>query len=142
MNFLIDTCVISELIKKEPNKNLIKWINNVDESNFFVSVLTIGEIKKGISKLPDISKKQMLNNWLYHDLLQRFNGKILLVNMEIAFVWGEICGLNEASGFKLPSVDALIAATAICNKMTLVTRNTKDFVKVDCLVFNPWDDHC
>ena len=73
MNYLIDTCVISELIKKEPNKNLLKWINNINESNLFVSVLTIGEIKKGISKLSDINKKLILDQWLKNNLLQRFN---------------------------------------------------------------------
>ncbi len=73
MNYLIDTYVISELIKKEPNKNLLKWINNINESNLFVSVLTIGEIKKGISKLSDINKKLILDQWLKNNLLQRFN---------------------------------------------------------------------
>ncbi len=65
--------------------------------------------------------------------------KILIINLDIVFVWGEICGNTEASGLKLPSVDALIAATAIFNKMTLVTRNTRDFINTDCLIFNPWD---
>ncbi len=90
MKYLMDTCVISELIKKKPNKNVISWASSKSEENLYLSVLTIGEIQKGISKLAESKKKDELQPWITIDLRDRFSGRILDVDLEIAKKWGEL----------------------------------------------------
>jgi len=140
MNYLIDTCVISELIKKEPDANLLNWLSSVNENNLYLSVITIGELKKGISKLKDSEKKSKLNQWLKQDLFLRFNNRIIDINLDITLIWGEILGEKEASGLKIPLIDALLAATAISKQMILVTRNIKDFKLTNSRLLNPWEE--
>lgn len=139
MNFLLDTCVISELIKTRQNQNVIDWINSCTEDSLFLSSLTIGEIQKGISKLPTSKKKNTLQNWLDKNLFTRFNRRILPIDSLVAQKWGEILSFSEKNGFKLPAIDSLIAATAIVNNLTLVTRNTKDMVQNGVSLYNPWE---
>ncbi len=83
MNYLLDTCVLSELIKREPQVSVVNWVNSVREQACFISVLTVGEIQKGVSKLPESPKKQVLQNWLNLDLQQRFEGRMLELTVEI-----------------------------------------------------------
>ncbi|ETR70184.1 MAG: PilT protein domain-containing protein [Candidatus Magnetoglobus multicellularis str. Araruama] len=139
MNFLLDTCVISELIKPQQNKKVIDWINSCSEGTLFLSSLTIGEIQKGISKLPVSKKKSKLQNWLAQSLFERFERKILPIDYIVAQKWGEILSSSEKKGFRLPAIDSLIAATAIVNNMTLVTRNINDMVYSGVSLYNPWE---
>ena len=139
MNFLLDTCVISELIKPQQNKKVIDWINSCSEGTLFLSSLTIGEIQKGISKLPVSKKKSKLQNWLDQSLFERFERKILPIDYIVAQKWGEILSSSEKKGFRLPAIDSLIAATAIVNNMTLVTRNINDMVYSGVSLYNPWE---
>jgi predicted nucleic acid-binding protein len=135
----LDTCVISELIKKEKNNKVVKWIKKRKESSLFISVLTVGEIQKGISKLPDSYKKEYLKTWIDNDLKKRFAGRILEITEEIATSWGEIQAKSESEGKKMPAIDSLIAATAIKNNLTVVTRNEKDIENSGCKSINPWE---
>lgn len=139
MKYLLDTCVISELIKKEKNNKVVKWIKKRKESSLFISVLTVGEIQKGISKLPDSHKKEYLKTWIDNDLKKRFAGRILEITEEIATTWGEIQAKSESEGKKMPAIDSLIAATAIKNNLTVVTRNEKDIENSGCKSINPWE---
>ena len=139
MKYLLDTCVISELIKKEKNNKVVKWIKKRRESSLFISVLTVGEIQKGISKLPDSHKKEYLKTWIDNDLKKRFAGRILEITEEIATSWGEIQAKSESEGKKMPAIDSLIAATAIKNNLTVVTRNEKDIENSGCKSINPWE---
>ncbi|MGD2086709.1 MAG: type II toxin-antitoxin system VapC family toxin [Candidatus Aminicenantes bacterium] len=139
MKYLLDTCVISELIKKEKNSKVVKWIKKRKESSLFISVLTVGEIQKGISKLPDSHKKEYLKTWIDNDLKKRFSGRILEITEEIATSWGEIQAKSESEGKKMPAIDSLIAATAIKNNLTVVTRNEKDIENSGCKSINPWE---
>ncbi len=139
MNFLLDTCVISELIKTQQNQNVINWVNSCSEDTLFLSSLTIGEIQKGISKLPISKKKSVLQNWLNKNLLVRFNQRILSIDSIVAQKWGEILFTSEKNGYKLPAIDSLIAATAIVNNITLVTRNVRDMVHSKASIYNPWE---
>ncbi len=139
MKYLLDTCVISELIKPEKNNKVVKWIKKRKESSLFISVLTIGEIQKGISKLPDSHKKEYLKTWVDNDLKKRFAGRILEITEEIATSWGEIQAKSESEGKKMPVIDSLIAATAIKNNLTVVTRNIKDIENSGCKSINPWE---
>lgn len=110
MNFLLDTCVISELIKTQQNKKVVDWVNLCSEETLFLSSLTIGEIQKGISKLPVSKKKNKLQNWLDQSLFERFDRKILSIDYIVAQKWGKILSTSEKKGFRLPAIDSLIAA--------------------------------
>ena len=137
--FLLDTNLVSELIKPRPKLEVRKWVDSVEESLLYLSVLTLGEIRKGIAVLPDIARKQVLELWLQNDLQLRFSGRILSVDEGIADRWGWIAGKSSASGRPLAVIDGLLAATALHHNMTLVTRNAKDVFGTGVIVFSPWD---
>ena len=139
MKYLIDTCIISELIKTRPSKKVVEWVSFESEENFYLSVLTIGEIQKGISKLADSKKKEKLQSWITIDLKDRFTGRILDIDLEVAQKWGEMQGNAEKKGQVMPAIDALIAATAVCHGLTVVTRNIQDMQHSGARLFNPWE---
>lgn len=132
--YLINTNVISETIKKAPNKNVINWLSQIDIYKIYISALTLGEIRKGIEKLDLESKKQKLVQWLEEELIEKFEGRIVFIDTKIADKWGYLCSKAD-----IPAIDALIAASALVNNLKLVTRNTKDFDKIKTLeIINPW----
>lgn len=140
MNYLLDTCVISELVKTKPDLRVVQWIRSQDEENLFLSVITIGEIQKGISKLPDgRKKKQQLQNWLNTELQERFKDRILEITIGTARIWGQVLGACEKKGVILPAIDSLIASQGIFHKMTIVTRNVSDMKPSGVQLFNPWE---
>lgn len=138
MTYLLDTCVISELVKPRPDKNVVRWVDSVDERKLFLSVLTMGELEKGIAKLLESPRKSELREWLEHDLAERFSERILPVDAAVAVAWGRIQGEAERAGMKLPVIDSLLAATAEIHRLTLATRNVADFDRCGATVFNPW----
>jgi len=139
LNYLLDTCVISELVKTKPDLRVVQWIRSQDEESLFLSVITIGEIQKGISKLPDgRKKKQQLQNWLSNELQERFKDRILEIAIGTAHVWGQVLGSCEKKGVTLPAIDSLIASQGIFHKMTIVTRNISDMEPSGVPLFNPW----
>lgn len=138
MKHLLDTCLISELIKKEPNPAVVSWLDKQDEQKLFLSVLTLGELQKGISKLSDGAKKDELQAWVALDLVERFAGRILEIDLETALCWGRLQGEAEQAGDKLPVMDSLIAATAAAHGLVVVTRNVRDIERCKVRVFNPW----
>ncbi|QNK58558.1 type II toxin-antitoxin system VapC family toxin [Paenibacillus sp. PAMC21692] len=140
MKYLLDTNVISELVKKEPNPGVLLWIEKCDEMNLFLSVITFGELQKGISKLSDKSRADRLQTWVNQDLKKRFEGRILPIELDVVLTWGRIQGISEKNGVKLPAMDSLIAATAITHNLIVVTRNVEDIERCQGSVFNPWDD--
>jgi len=139
VKFLLDTCVISELVKKKPAQSVVTWLDGIDESNLFLSVLTFGELQKGISKLAGGERKDELQAWVENDLVARFEGRILDLALETALDWGRMQGVAEQSGAKLPVMDSLIAATAANHSLVVVTRNTQDIARCNVKVFNPWE---
>ena len=139
MKFLLDTCVISELVKKMPTPSVVKWLDGIDESNLFLSVLTFGELQKGISKLADGERKNELQEWMENDLVARFEGRVLDLDLETSLDWGRMQGVAERNGASLPVMDSLIAATAAAHSLVVVTRNTKDIGRCNAKVFNPWE---
>ncbi|MGA1865566.1 MAG: type II toxin-antitoxin system VapC family toxin [bacterium] len=138
MNYLLDTCVISEMIKSNPNRNVINWITSCQENSFYLSALTIGEIQKGISKLSESKRKNELQSWIDNELRERFLGKILDINIEVAKVWGKIQGNSEKQGVTIPAIDSLIAATGIFYGLIVVTRNIIDMENTGVSLLNPW----
>jgi predicted nucleic acid-binding protein len=127
------------LTKQKPDKSLLNWIKQKDEIDFYLSVLTIGELYKGISKLEESKKKQTLTQWVESDLTKRFENRILPINGSVAKKWGEIQGRAEQEGKKMPVIDSLIAATGLVHDFQVVTRNTKDMETSGVTVFNPWE---
>jgi toxin FitB len=139
MKYLLDTCIVSELIAKQPNQTVLTWLNAQPESDMFVSVITIGEITKGIRKLPDSRRKSTLESWLQQDLRLRFSGRILSVELDTMLLWGDLIAKLELQGRSLPLMDSLIASIAIQHSLTLVTRNEKDFSGTDTTILNPFN---
>lgn len=139
MNYLLDTCVISELIKPRPSQKVVTWIDSIEEEKLYISVITIGEFEKGISKLPTSSKKDRISDWLNEDLLIRFKGRILDLDVNTLIKWGQIVANLENQGRKIPAIDSLIAATVLHHDLCLVTRNTQDFQNCGIKILNPWE---
>ena len=138
MKYLLDTCLISELVKKAPNAAVVSWLDKQDEQTLFLSVLVLGELQKGISKLPAGARKDELQAWADHDLVERFSGRIIAIDLESALLWGKLKGESAQKGESLPVMDSLIAATAAAHGLIVVTRNVKDIEKCRTRVCNPW----
>ena len=139
MNYLLDTCVISELIKPRPSQKVVTWIDSIEEEKLYISVITIGEFEKGISKLPTSSKKDKISDWLNEDLLIRFKCRILDLDVNTLIKWGQIVANLENQGRKILAVDYLIAATVLQHDLCLVTRNIQDFQNCGIKILNPWE---
>jgi len=139
MNYLLDTCVLSELIKPQPNKNVVRWISGIEERCLYISVLTIGEIHKGIEKLPESKKKENLHEWVKFDLQERFNDKILDIDLHVVTTWGKVQAQSELMGQTLPTIDGLIACTGITHDLRVATRNIKDMQASGADLINPWE---
>jgi toxin FitB len=137
--FLLDTNVISELVKPRPEPAVTRWIEATDEDLLCLSVLTFGEIRKGMAALPDASSRRVsLETWLDHELALRFAGRILAIDQAVADRWGGIAAKALAAKSPLPVIDGLLAATALKHNLTLVTRNARDVAITGVSVFNPW----
>ena len=136
--FLLDTNVISELVKPRPDAKVTRSIDATDESLLCLSVLTLGEIRKGIALLPNASRRVSLETWLDHELVLRFADRILAIDQAVADRWGRIAAQALRAKSALPVIDGLLAATAMRHNLTLVTRNTKNVVATGVAVFNPW----
>ncbi len=135
----MDTNIISELISKQPNQNVVQFLSSIDKEDIYLSVITIGEIKSGIENLKNLDKKENLSKWLEQDLLIRFQNKILNIDTNIMLIWGEINHKLKNIGKPLPIMDSLIASICICHNITLVTRNEKDFQNIELTVINPFN---
>jgi predicted nucleic acid-binding protein len=138
LKYLLDTCAISELVKNRPHKRVVKWIEECNEDNIFLSVLTIGEIQKGITKLEDKRRKVKIQKWLDSDLKARFADRILPISEDVALTWGVLEGEAELKGRPIPAIDALIGATALTYNLTVVTRNIEDIIPTGARILNPW----
>lgn len=138
MSWLLDTCALSEYAKKAPALKVIAWLDEQDEASLFISVISLGEIEKGILKLrkTDLRRSQKLTAWL-GKVEQRFTGRILALDAGALHVWAQIAARAELAGQPLPVMDALLMATAQCHGLTIVTRNLQDFAPYP-QVFNPW----
>jgi toxin FitB len=138
MKVLLDTCVISEFVARKPDLKIVEFLDALDSDDVYLSVITIGEIIKGIEKLPDSHRKTELRVWLQDDVLARFSGKILPLDTDVIVEWGMLTARAEIAGKPIPTVDSLIAATVIANKLSLVTRNVRDFEAAGIEIVNPW----
>jgi len=135
LSYLIDTNVLSELRRKSPDPGVVAWFSQRPPITLHISVLTLGEIRKGIEGIGDEVRRQSLIDWLETDLPTFFTGRILSVDGAVADRWGR---LVAAAGRSLPAIDSLLAATALEHDLVLVTRNIKDFAGLPVQLFSPW----
>ncbi len=138
MKYLLDTCVISETFRRKPNKNVISWIQKQNEESLYLSVLTFGEIEKGVEKELNKTRKRNLKLWAEKDLAQRFEGRIIPIDLNIATKWGTVQAAAELIGKPMPAIDGLIAVSGLVHNCTVVTRNTSDMKQSSVELLNPW----
>jgi predicted nucleic acid-binding protein len=138
MKYLLDTCIISEMVKPKPERNVVRWLLDQNETDLYVSVLTFGELHRGIERLPGSRKKESLHAWVENDLKERFSNRTLDINIIVAKIWGRIQGVAEKNGKPMPVIDSLIAATGIAYGLIVVTRNAADMEQSGVGLFNPW----
>lgn len=128
--------MLSELRRKSPNPTVLQWFKDRPASTLFLSVLTLGEIRKGIETISQVDRRQVLIDWLETDLAAFFTGRILAVDVAVADRWGR---LVAGAGRPLPAIDSLLAAIALEHDLVLVTRNTKGFESLGVSLINPWN---
>ena len=141
MDFLLDTCILSECARRRPDKQLKAWLEKASETGeFYVSSITIGEIAEGIESLPDDdSRKRLLAKWFEGEILGTYANRILDFDRETALAWGRIKGETNRIGLVRPDLDAQIAATALVHGLTVVTRNVSDMAHTGVAVVNPFE---
>ena len=140
MNYMLDTCVISELIRKSPAQNVVKWLKRTPCECQYLSAISVGEIYKGIARLESSDPRRVvLWDWL-ESIRSQFSSRILPFDEETSMSWGELVGNALRAGHPKPLVDAQIAATALRHGMTLVTRNVRDMTDFGVELFNPFDE--
>lgn len=137
--FLLDTNCISELVRPKPEPRVVEWMEAADETMLFLSVLTMGEIRKGLAGLAQGKRRTILETWLEVDLQARFSGRIVPIDSAVADRWGLLAGEARRDGKPLSIIDGLLAATALHHNLTVVSRNSSDFAHTHVPVLNPWE---
>ena len=135
MNFLLDTNVLSELFRKQPHGSVVQWVDRMGPGSLYLSALTLGEMRRGVPDMVDGARKTRILHFLEKEYLEWFEDRVLSVDVRVADMWGV---LEARSSRTLPTIDTLLAATALAHAMVLVTRNTKDFEIAGLNVLNPW----
>ena len=138
--FLLDTNCVSEFVRVRPDKRVMEWLDAVDEGVLHLSVLTLGEIRKGVAALPQNKRRAQLETWLEVELRARFSGRILPIDAAVADRWGLLAAQGKRKGAPLAIIDGLLAATAIRYNLTVVSRNSSDFADAQVRVLNPWEE--
>jgi toxin FitB len=136
--FLMDTCAISEAISRHPNRGLAAWLRGVDPVQVYISVVTLGEIRKGIERCDAGVKKARLEAWFTNEVAQQFAGRVLSFDADVADRWGRMVAALQRDGTNPAAIDSLIAATALHHNLSVITRNEKDFKPLRVSVTNPW----
>ena len=138
MSWLLDTNVICEPTRRAPSPNVVEWLRSVSSSGFYASIITLGEIRRGILRLPFGKRRRKLEKWMREDFLPAFDGRILPLGEEEITAWAEMLAGLEKRGRSMPAIDSLIAATALARDLTIATRNTEDFAHSGARVFDHW----
>jgi predicted nucleic acid-binding protein len=137
--FLIDTNVLSEFNRRDPEPKVIRWLEAAENESLHTSVLTLGEIRMGIELLPASKKRTRLETWFQNELQDWFEGRILPIDEPVANRWGLLSAQAQSRGRSLPTIDSLLAATALHHSLTMVSRNVDDFLVAGLDVINPWE---
>lgn len=136
MSYLIDTNILSELRRQRPDARVVAWMLSRPRQSLYLSVLSLGEIRKGIEGVTNATFRQTLTDWLEVELPNYFVGRLLGIDAQVANCWGRV---QASAGRTLPAIDGLLAATALQHDLTLVTRNTRDFAGLNLRLINPWE---
>jgi toxin FitB len=139
MAYLLDTCAISEMVAVKPNQNVLDWFEHQPESTLYLSVVTWGEIQKGIYQMPSGKRRLQLETWLFDVLAHTFQGRIINIDERLITTWAKMLAGFKNRGLIRPSLDSLIEATAFQHNLILVTRNEKNFRDSEVSIFNPWE---
>jgi predicted nucleic acid-binding protein len=139
MSYLLDTNVISELVRSKPNARVVQWIEDIPDEMLYLSVLSLGEIRKGVEGILDLKRREKIRLWLEHELPEWLGSRVLPIDKLVADRWGRL--QHDLKGRPLPTIDSLLAATALSYDLRLVTRNVKDFDYYPLETINPWDAH-
>jgi predicted nucleic acid-binding protein len=137
VKYLLDTCCLSELFKTAPHRGVVEWISAQPLEELFLSVITLGEIQKGIDRLPESAKSRRLRRQ-FEDFMEVYEDRVLTLDRDVLLRWGLLCGKAEAKRHPLPILDSLIAATALTRGMEVVTRNVEDMERSGVKLVNPW----
>jgi predicted nucleic acid-binding protein len=140
VSYLLDTNAVSEWTKPRPDPGLVQWFDEVDEDRTYLSVITLGELRRGVDRLADGRRRDRLDKWLTNDLPDRFSDRVLLVDAPVADEWGRLLARAETEGRPVAGIDGLIAATAKVHDLQVVTRNVTHFQSTDVTVICPWQD--
>jgi predicted nucleic acid-binding protein len=138
LNFLLDTNVVSEWVKPQPEPNVLRWFAEVEEDSVWLSVITFAEIRLGVERMPRGRRRTALAAWLENDLPARFEGRIIGIGLGIADAWGKLMARSATQGRTVGAMDGFLGAIALAQGFTLVTRNTEDFAPLGIRVLNPW----
>jgi predicted nucleic acid-binding protein len=138
VSFLLDTNVLSEWVKPQPNPHVVAWLDEVDEDRVFLSVASLAEIRRGIELMPPGKRRDRLTDWLTGSLPARFEGRVLDIDSRIADAWGIVMARGQRAGASVSVMDAFFAATAEIHRLTLVTRNVQHFLKLGISLLDPW----
>lgn len=138
MTYLLDTNVVSEWVKPRPNPSVVAWLADVDEDRVFLSVVSLAEIRSGVEQMPGGPRRNRLASWLVEELPGRFEGRLLDIDRAVAHQWGMLIARSKRAGTNLSSMDGFLAATAAVHALTLVTRNRRDFERLDVRTLDPW----
>jgi predicted nucleic acid-binding protein len=136
--YLLDTNCISEIVRPHPEPRVIRWLEATDERLLYLSVLTLGEIRKGVAGLPQSKRRKRLELWLELELPARFSGRVLPINVAVADRWGALTADARRKGAAIAAIDGLLVATALHFNLTLVSRNVSDFASTHVLLLDPW----
>jgi predicted nucleic acid-binding protein len=136
VSYLLDTNVLSELVRRRPDARVLRWFQGAPEETLHLSVLTVGELRCGIEGAKDGTRREKLRVWLERDLAERFSDRLLSITPAVADRWGRL--LAEV-GRGVPAIDSLLAATALAHGLRMVTRNVRDFRFPGLQVVNPWE---
>jgi predicted nucleic acid-binding protein len=137
VKYLLDTCVLSEMVKPIPHPAVVEWLTATPSDTLFISVITIGELRKGVAKLPESNKKVRLTHWL-GTLMEEYGDRIFPIDLTVSEQWGVMQAASEKAGTPVAVLDGLIAATALAHQLIVVTRNRRDFLPSKVLLFDPW----
>jgi predicted nucleic acid-binding protein len=138
MSWLLDTCVLSEATRPKPHSGLTEFLKTNDSGLMFLSTLTLGELWKGVTRLPVSKKRSKLEEWLQNEIATEFRGRILPIDDAVSRRWGELQAKAELKGTPLPVIDSLLAATCLIKNLVVVTRNIDHFLSSGARVLNPW----
>ena len=139
MNYLLDTCVLSEYTRRKPEEKVFQWVDAIAEEELFLSAITIGEVKNGIERLEESHRKTELQVWLNDGIIKRFGQRILPLDAQTMLVWGSLRAKMGKAGQPMPIMDSLIVATAMQNNLIIATRNVSDFLACGLQLINPWE---